>query len=80
MFPTIGRSILHHHAHGTGEMRLTRTRRGVRAPGTVASGDIIRLVERCHPDWTVARTFRILISTAPTRLYDIVELAGLPKL
>jgi MOSC domain-containing protein YiiM len=49
-------------------------------PGMVASGDIIRLVERCHPDWTVARTFRILISTAPTRRDDIAELAGLPQL
>lgn len=49
-------------------------------PGSIAAGDEIRLLERSNPDWTVARTFRILIGKAHALRHDIAELAELPQL
>jgi len=49
-------------------------------PGAIAAGDVIRLQERRHPGWTVARTFRVLIAKAPTPPDDIAELAAVPQL
>ena len=49
-------------------------------PGAIMAGDRIRLLDRRYPEWTVARTFRILIGKVPTSRSDIADLAGLPQL
>lgn len=48
--------------------------------GAIAAGDPVRLIERRHPQWTVARVFRILIAREPTPLEEIAALADVPEL
>lgn len=49
-------------------------------PGAVEAGDTMALLDRSHPQWSVARVFRILIGKAPTPLDQVAALAGLPQL
>lgn len=50
-------------------------------PGSVAEGDTVALVERPHPQWTVARTFRLLIAGGHKAEPEALpELAVLPAL
>jgi len=50
-------------------------------PGAVAEGDGLDLVERPHPQWTVARVFRLLIGGGhKAEPQAVAELAGLTAL
>lgn len=65
--------------------RVVRTGRAgwyyrVIEPGGIAAGDRIRMIERRHPQWSVARVFRILIGGAPTPESALGALARVPEL
>lgn len=48
-------------------------------PGTIAAGDLVRLLERPHPDWTVARIeYYLFLETNNTeKMKEIVEIPQL---
>lgn len=49
--------------------------------GTVATGDLLELVERPYPDWTVARVFDLIVAGAHKRdRAGVAALAELPSL
>lgn len=51
------------------------------APGAVEPGDSLQLLDRPHPDWSVARVFRVLIrrKTAPGEITDLARVAQLSE-
>jgi MOSC domain-containing protein YiiM len=51
----------------------------VTKPGRVRAGDVIALVSRTNPDWSVARAFGLLVGsdTNPDALAELVGLPGL---
>jgi MOSC domain-containing protein YiiM len=50
-------------------------------PGAVAAGDTLALADRPHAEWTVARTFRLLIGGGhKAEPQAVAELAALPAL
>lgn len=50
-------------------------------PGAVGEGDVLELAERPHPEWSVARTFRLLIGGRHKAEAEVLPvLAALPAL